>query len=837
MLKLSLNGKWQFKDSEGQNFLPANVPGCQYLDLLNLKIIEDPFVELNEEKSFWVGEKDWIYKKEFDVTDDIFNSKSIILEFNRIDTIADVTFNGVLLAKTDNINRVYDFDIKPYIKKDNNILIIYFHSPVNYVKEAYSKDKNVANTNGIKGVPHIRKAQCHFGWDWGPCLPTVGLGGDVTLYAFDITRIENIQIIQRHFDNKVELEITADAEEGKELEFVLSNPNKQEFTVTTKNSKATFLIENPQLWWTNDISGKIKQPLYSVNVLYKGDPTSKVTKRIGLRTIILNKESDEYGKQFQFVLNGVPLFCKGANFIPADSFYTRFDETKINKLLNSALDANMNMIRVWGGGFYESDAFYDKCDELGILIWQDFCFACGLYPLYNEEFLSNVKKEVIDNVKRLRHHPSLALWCGNNEIEAMSALWRHKKKALAETKKFFYHILPELLSTLDNVTPFIQGSPTSYEFLKNVNSPNEGDSHLWNVWHGLQPITFYRKKFSRFCSEFGMESLPDIKTLLSFTDRKNFSMTSPAFKSHQKCLSGNEKILYYIALRFRLPKNFEDMAYLSQIMQAEVIKDATEHWRRNRGRCNGSLYWQLNDCWPCMSWAGMDYYGRYKALHYRAKHFFSPICVSLVSEGKNKVDLYVINDTTKPVELSARLTLNTFDGKELIFDDFVFNAKELSSIKITSYDFSKELNKIKNAAVCKAEIFCEDKSIGESYLLFAPEKKLTLPKVTFTTKAKINNNVGHINIKADNYARYVSITHPDYDITFSDNYFDLLSGETKKITFEVPDNFGEDFLNKLEIRCANEIPPKCSKFSDFLFRKKVLLSPINLAQWIAYHFN
>lgn len=832
MIKLSLNGKWQFKNSESTEFLPATVPGCQYTDLLKLNLIDDPFVELNEEKVKWVGEKDWIYQKEFDVDEAIFNSKSVILEFLRLDTISEVFFNGVLLGCTDNINCIYSFEVKPYIKRGNNLISIVFRSPIRYIKEAYKKDKGVINTNGAKGAPHIRKTQCHFGWDWGPCLPTVGIGGDVNLYGCDKARIEDVLIIQKHFDNKVELQVTADAEIGSELVFTVVTPDNKEII----NNNGVFLIENPMLWWTNDISGKQIQPLYTVKVCYKDDPSSVVSKRIGLRTITLNREHDKYGRQFQFILNGVPLFCKGANWIPPDSFYTRFTEEKLNKALIAAKDANMNMLRVWGGGFYESDAFYDKCDELGILVWQDFGFACALYPLYNEEFFTSVSKEVSYNVKRLRHHPSLALWCGNNEIEMMAPLWFFKRKATKKLEEFFYRDLPKMLSSLDTVTSYVVGSPSSSSFMKKVNSHNDGDSHLWNVWHGLQPMTFYRKRLSRFCSEFGMEALPDIKTLSSFTAKESFSMTSPAFMAHQKCLSGNKKILYYISSRFRLPKKFEDTIYLSQIVQAEVIKDASEHWRRNKGRCNGSLYWQFNDCWPCISWSGMDYYGRYKALHYSAKRFFSPVCASLVTRDKNKVDFFVINDTLNQIELSARLTVQTFDGKELFTDNLVFNAKENSSNKITCYDFADILQKVKNNAVCKAEIFSEDKLISESVLLFAPEKKLALPKVTLSAKAKINGKTGYVDIKADKYARYVSISYPASDIIFSDNYFDLLAGETKRVFFDAPQNISANFINELEVRCANEIAPKYSLFKEFLLRKSILLSPINFVMWIIYHF-
>ncbi|MDE5618190.1 MAG: glycoside hydrolase family 2 protein, partial [Clostridia bacterium] len=537
-------------------------------------------------------------------------TENIILKFDCLDTIAKIYLNGEEIAQSKNYFVPKEIDISGKLKEDNE-LKVQFACPVQYVKDKQEGDKMPRNSNGLNGIPHIRKPGCHFGWDWGPALPTVGIAGDVSVLAYDGARLKDIEITQTHKDGKVILNIESYTEgvpkEGGYTEISVKDPdgniiaNKSLPAENVHSARAEITVENPLLWWTADISGCRNQPLYTVSAkLSQGEQSDEISKKVGLRTIQLDTGKDEYGSNFRFILNGKPLFIKGGNYIPPDALLTRADKNTYKYLLGAMCDANMNCVRVWGGGRYEKEEFYDICDRLGILVWQDFMFACQPYPFYNDELLSEIIKEVECNVKRLRHRACLALWCGNNEIEVMSPAWATYAKLREWTEKFFYHLLPDELRKWDKITPYIPGSPYGVGYLDKTASDNYGDTHLWSVWHGLQPLTYYRKRMTRFCSEFGLESIPDTDTVEVFCPPEQKNLTSDVMKAHQKCLSGNDKIIYYISTRFRIPEKFDDLIYLSQITQSECVRDATEHWRRNRGRCNGSIYWQLNDCWPVM---------------------------------------------------------------------------------------------------------------------------------------------------------------------------------------------------------------------------------------------
>ena len=497
----------------------------------------------------------------------------------------------------------------------------------------------------------------------------------------------------------------------------------------------------------------------------------------------------------------------------------------------------MNMVRVWGGGRYETDEFYDICDREGILVWQDFMFACNPYPFYNEKFLENVLGEVTYNVKRLRNRACMALWCGNNEIETMSAGWLPYTRLREWTEKFFWHILPEHLEKLDDRTPFIPGSPVGKGYMDGVASDTHGDVHMWTVWHGLQPLTYYRKRFSRFCSEFGLESMPDMNTIRSFCPENQLDLTSPVMQAHQKCPSGNGKIAYYTSTRFRLPAKFEDTVYLSQIVQSECVRDATEHWRRNRGRCNGSMYWQLNDCWPVLSWASIDYYGGYKALQYTARHFNAPLTAS-ACETKNGVDLHVINDKAVPFKGRIEYVLSRFDGKRLASGKAPADCDAASARKVCSPDIKGALARCNHNCVLQYSLIGEDeKTVCTRTVLFKPEKKLALPDPELSLDITVAGGVATIKVKAKKYARYVKLFAAGISEPFSDNYFDLVAGEEKVITLPVPEDMTADKARKIiSVTSIAGIKPKQSKFADFIFRMKIRLIPINIANWVAYHF-
>ena len=846
MVEKIINDGWQFCEKGSDKTYPAAVPGSQYEDLLLHGLIPDPYKEDNESKTAWVADKDFVYSRRISLPEDMKDKEHISLYCECLDTLADVYLDGEKIGSHDNYFLPFEADVTGKLG-ENSLLEIHFASPAEFLRKMQQVDQMPRNCNGMNGIPHIRKPGCHFGWDWGPFIPTVGISSDIKLKAWNGARISDLHIAQEHIKDggKLTVKLHAEAEceftpsAGARAEISLLSPQGEliaKQSVSLDKPSADFTVDAPQLWWSHDISDS--HPLYTVQVrLDQGEESEVFERKIGLRTIELDRSADEYGTNFRFILNGVPLFIKGANYIPPDALLTRVNTSTYKKLLGAVKRANMNMVRVWGGGRYETDEFYDMCDREGILIWQDFMFACNPYPFYNDEFRKNVLEEVTYNVKRLRNRPSLALWCGNNEIETMSAGWLPYTKLREWTEKFFWHILPEHLRTVDGKTPFIPGSPVGKGYMDGVASDEHGDVHMWTVWHGLQPLTYYRKRFSRFCSEFGLESMPDMNTIRSFCPEDQLDLTSPVMQAHQKCPSGNGKIAYYTSTRFRLPAKFEDTVYLSQIVQSECVRDATEHWRRNRGRCNGSMYWQLNDCWPVLSWASIDYYGGYKALQYTARHFNAPLTAS-ACETTNSVDLHVINDKAVPFKGRIEYVLSRFDGKRLASGKAPADCDAASARKVCSPDIKGALARCNHNCVLQYSLIGEDeKTVCTRTVLFKPEKKLALPDPELSLDITIAGGVATIKVKAKKYARYVKLFAAGISEPFSDNYFDLVAGEEKVVTLPVPEDMTADKARKIiSVTSIAGIKPKQSKFADFIFRMKIRLIPINIANWVAYHF-
>lgn len=839
-MDILLNGEWQFRQKNSGEWMQASVPGCNYLDLLRLGKIKDPFLGTNEKDVYWVALEDWEYKRTFSLEQDFLDFDSITLCCSMLDTICDVYINEFLIGKGNNCHRQFEWNIKEKLHCGENCIRIVFYSPVRYVEKKQAQEKCPANNNGQNGIPHIRKPQCHFGWDWGPVLPPSGISGDIKIVSKNAAKISDMLIKQQHTDGAVLLNVSAKANvlSDKYSSYKLTVTAPDGSIIADINEKAAsdinhcIKIENPQLWWTHELNPVDEQPLYTVKLTLEGalgECFDSMAKKIGLRTIELNRSADKWGSNFCFVLNGVEIFVKGANWIPADSFINRYSESRLEYDLQAALYSNMNMIRIWGGGYYESDAMYDLCDRYGILLWQDFPFACQPYPFFDKELTDNIKSEVEYNVKRLCHHACLALWNGNNEIESMSLAWMMRKNYVDWTEKFFYHILPEHLSKFDNITPYIPGSPCGINHMQGYDRDNVGDTHLWAVWHGLQPMNYYRKRLTRFCSEFGFESLPDIKTIKKFAKPEDYSLTSEVFMSHQKCLSGNMKMVYYIASRFRLPKNFADYIYLSQIAQQECIKDATEHWRRNKGRCNGAIYWQMNDCWPVCSWAGMDYYGNYKALQYTSRHFNAPVCVS-IQDSKNDIKIFTVNDTLKSGAYDIEYAVYDYNGKEYkkerkqleLMAGSVNDVYTISRKSITPKEYVLVANLYKNGEL-----------INRKTYLPKAEKNLHLPKAECKMRTEVKDNTAYIYLKSDKYMRLVRVESDINTLPFSDNYFDLLPNEEICLTQQLPNNIDiQKYLSGLHVQCVQDYEPKGSRLADNIKRLKILLNPINLGNYI-----
>lgn len=838
-LKTSLNGKWQFRQLNSDEFSDAFVPGCNYLDLMENKAVPDPFYGCNETGLEWVAEKDWEYIKNFRLSDDELKCDALILHFDMLDTICEVYLNDIKIGDADNCHISYDFNVTGTAVSGQNTLRVIFRSPVEYVKKMRRKVSAPINSNGMNGIVHIRKPQCHFGWDWGPVLPLSGVTGDVWIESVVSEKIDDIVIRQKHCDGKVTLGVFLETERFSESDntyrITLGYPDGSEYTAAGKETE--FLIEKPDLWWTYELSGKDEQPMYTVTaeIVRDGNVLYSLSKKTGLRTIELDRGADEFGTNFRFILNGVPLFIKGANYIPADSFMTRFDGKRLDSMLDCARFSNLNMIRIWGGGYYGSDEMYDECDRRGILLWQDFCFACQAYPFFLDSFLDNVKKEIRFNVKRLSSHPSLALWSGNNEIEEMSAAWMWKRRYIKWTGRFFYDILPEEMRKYDPYTPYSPGSPAGTGFGKDIRSDNHGDTHIWGVWHGLKPMTFYRSRPTRFCSEFGFECLPDMKTVSSFAGKDELRLDSAPMISHQKCSSGNDKILYYLVSRFRIPKEFDNLVYLSQITQQECIRDATEFWRRNKGRCNGSMYWQFNDCWPCVSWSGYDYYGGYKALQYTARHFNAPLTLSF-DDSDNKVRLLVLNDYDRQIEAEVRIEIFDFSDGALSTETETVVVGKTANIQVAEFSTAELKNKYDLGRTgIFAELISQGNTIESKTLLFDSERNLSLPEAAIEKEMFCRDGYIEIALVSDSFARAVCLESSVSYNRFSDNYFDLLPGMKKTVTIAFDPKYSpEELEDSITVKSISDVRGGYTDEEELRIKNKVFRSPLNILNCISH---
>ncbi len=813
MKKISLNGKWNmFLKSAGRRY-EANVPCSDYSAMLDEKAIPDPFYATNEKDCLFISESDKTFERSFHLEKNELDNDNIILSCKMLDTLCEIYINNTLIGKGQNAYIGYEFDIKKAVSEGENHIKIEFKSPVHYVTEKQKENPLPRNANGINGVPYIRKPACHFGWDWGINLPFSGIIGDIDVLLYN-EEITDFKVEQTHKNGSVTLDITAIGN-GKANGEIIA-PNGDCIPLEFIDNSACVLIENPELWWTYELSNKEKQPLYTIHI-------NGITKKIGLRTITLNRETDQYGNNFQFVLNGIPIFAKGANLIPPNAMADRVISDDLIKLVEDALLANMNMIRIWGGGYYGSDALYDLCDEKGILVWQDFMFACLMYPFYEKDFLENVKAEIAYNVKRIKHHASLALWCGNNEIEFMFAHLPESQKIVKWYKKFFYEILPGEIRKEDKATSYIETSPIGRGFRKNITADNWGDTHMWHVWHGSQNLKYYRKRMTRFCSEYGMESLPSMDCIREFAPADELSLYSNTMLYHQKCLSGNSKMFFYLLERYNEPESFEDLIYFTGLTQMECIRDATEHWRRNKGRCNGSLWWQYNDCWGAPSWSSVDFFGKWKPLMYASKEFNKPFTLSF-EDQKNKLSIYIINDTLEKKQCLLKFGIYDFSGNAITEKSININIDANISEKALEIPVSG-VNK--KTCYALASLESNGEIVAERTKVLLPERKLKLQRADI--KCSVINN--QIILESNTFARQVFVDIKGVNIPLSENGFDLIPNKKKTITLS---NGG--FINpeNVTVKCVNNIECKISNIGRFLYRTKFVLQPVNFANMIYY---
>jgi len=791
-ITLNLNENWEFKQSDSLIWRSAEVPGCIHTDLLKHKIIKEPFIGTNEDIVQWVENKDWEYKTDFKLSENIFNKEKIDLIFEGLDTYAKVYLNDSLIITSNNMFITYVIECKDILTSDNNQLLIVFKSPVNeglYLWEEYPY--NVPG--GYKVL--TRKAGFHYGWDWGARLVTSGIWRPVKIHAWNTAKINNIQISTDSIsENLAKLKASYDTDIFTEGKYSLSikyndkilNTQTMFFEQGEHSTDLTFHIKEPKLWWTNGLGEAF---LYKFDFELSKDNKIIDLKTIshGIRTVELVKEKDEYGESFYFKLNNVPVFMKGANYIPQDNFQNRVTKKDYEKLIQIVCESNMNMLRVWGGGIYENDYFYELCDKNGILIWQDFMFACAMYP-GNIDFLEDVNTEVKQNIKRLRNHPCIALWCGNNEIDEAWHNWgwssafskEDSAKIYSGYDTLFHKIIPNAISKLD---PSRKYHPSSPQYGRgNHLSQYYGDSHYWGIWHDAEPFENYELKVPRFMSEFGFQSFPSLNTIKKFAGDDNLNIDSEVMLSHQKHPRGNKLIKKYLEEYYIVPEDFEDFIFLSQLLQAEGIKLGIEALRRSKPYCWGSLYWQLNDCWPVVSWSSIDYYKEWKALQYFVKKAYNNYLISFTKDN-DSLYVHLISDELENKEAVLQLSLIDFKGKLLDSISIKTEIKGNQSKVYYTYNLNQLIQKYdKSEIVLTANLFIENSVVSDAKYYFVESKFLSLEDVNLSLKiSKLSNSFELIIMSAQlNKNLYITTNKEG---RFSDNFFDLLPNKEKRIYF------------------------------------------------------
>ena len=833
MEKMTLNGdNWRMQimgeqDIYGVNGrdIPAVIPGSVYGNLLRQGLMPDPYERMNELDALKLMENAFRFQTVFSLTGEQMAADFLLLRFDGIDTLAEIYLNDILLGHADNMHRVWEFDIRDAAREGENTLRVEISSPTRYIEEENEKVYTGGSWDAMLGFPHLRKAHCMFGWDWGPRLPDAGLFREVSVLSGKKARLEQVYITQNWPECEVAdgvltqnetddwVDITYDVTvedfadgEGYEIRTALYDPNglliaeksakyaaDGEEGATAQGREAgdgwdTVTVHNPKRWWPN---GYGEQPLYRAEVtLVDGDGQMLDiwSRRIGLRTMTMNREKDQWGECFAHEVNGVKIFAMGADYIPEDNILSRVTPERTRRLLEDAAAANHNCIRVWGGGYYPDDWFFDICDELGLIVWQDFMFACASYEL-DADFERNISAEIRDNVRRIRHHACLGLWCGNNEMETqtLDGAWKPSIKQKCDYIKIFEHIIPKILEEEDPATFYWPSSPSSGGNYDNPWDENRGDTHYWAVWHGNKPFTDYRNYYFRYMSEFGFQSFPCLKTVEAFTAPEDRNIFSRVMEMHQRNTAANGKIMSYLSATYLYPTDFEILLYASQLLQAEAIRYGIEHFRRNRGRCMGAVVWQLNDIWPVASWASIDYFGRWKALHYAEKRAFAPVMISCEETGElserpfcvaqpepieKSVRLHVANETMERVKGLVKWALRRASGEVILDGTEEVSVEPLSGVWLSKEDFSSydELEVYISYSFEQNGV-----TVSEGTSLFTAPKHFRFQNPGLSLRREGNTLI----VKAQAYAQKVAVEGVDGDVKLSDNFFDMNPGEKR----------------------------------------------------------
>lgn len=855
MITLDLNGSWKLRKVGDPDWTNAIVPGSVLMDLLNAGRIEDPFYRENEDQTLALLDNDFEFVRTFIVPAEALACEDIRLACDGLDTLCTLYVNDVKIAETENMHRAWHFPMRDILRPGENVIRAVFASAARCVAEK-NAEYPLRNDSGhtLVGFGYLRKGHSMLGWDWGPILPDAGIWKDIRIECMSDAVLEDVKITQRHAGDAVkspdedavqapvDLTIRISAEcFGQEAyaRVTLTAPCgtvkhesvvpldeagpcallKPGFSVKTTTCEKTVAIrvENPEIWWPN---GYGKQPLYALDVALvkpdgvggyqaleamvldaaSGKPAASTgtlarSFRIGLRTLTVRQEKDEWGESFAFCANGHDIFSMGANWIPEDNILARRSPEKTRRLLEDCVAANYNTVRVWGGGVYPEDTFMNDCDELGLIVWQDHMFACAAYRM-TPEFEDSIRHEIRDNVRRMRHHASLGIWCGNNEIETAWVDWAGfclDPVLKADYIKQFEVAVPAATKESDDETFFWPSSPSSGGCFDKPNDENRGDVHYWEVWHALKPFTEYRKYFFRFCSEFGFQSFPCMKTIEGFSEPEDRNIFSPVMEKHQKNGTANGRILFYLADTYRYPKDLKSLVHVSQLLQAEAIQYGVEHWRRHRGRCMGAIYWQVNDCWPVASWSSIDWHGRWKALHYYARRFFAPVLVSCEETGE-RADLHVANETMKSV--SGMLTWNLRDSHSVVLKtgSLQLTVDALSTLKAAELDFAADFDALAGGdAIQRARVprsvyleyaFAPDGDAAPSTgsILFVKPKHFNWTNAVVSAEITETEDAFQITLSSTAYAGRVELDLAEADAVFSDNWFCLHGGMPVTVT-------------------------------------------------------
>lgn len=741
--------------------------------------IPDPHYGLNERELQYLADRDCAFEAKFTLDPADMEKEFRELVFHGLDTICHIYLNGTLLDKVQNMHRTHVLYVDEVLAEGENTLRLEFKSPTRYfAREQHRHYLYMNDGDTIPGAAHLRKAMYQSGWDWGPTLPDMGIWRAVELRSFDYDRLAYTTFSQDHHDGVVDVTVQTESVYGREGEIFVTLDGKRDKVI---DGEATITVENPKLWW---VRGFGEQPLYDcvIELVHEGQVIDTMKKRIGLRTLTVSteKDADKRGSEFAFVINGVKIFSMGANYIPMDNLLSRVTDERIEDHIQWAIDANFNTLRIWGGGYYPEDRFYDLCDEKGIMVWEDFMVACANI-WFTEEMREEFEWEARDNLNRLNHHPSLAILCGNNEMEDMiiNAGAQNTEHVRHDYIHLYEILLPEVCKRYAPDTFYWPSSPSSGGGFDDPGNHARGDTHYWTVWHGGVPFTTYRQMHFRFCSEYGFEAFPSMKTIRTFCEERDHNCFSRVMENHQKCKGGNGKILRYLSDNYLYPAKFEDLVYASQLLQADAIKYGVEHFRRERGWCMGSIYWQFNDCWPVASWSSVDSCGRYKALHYAARKFYAPVAMGLFLE-KGKLTVNVSNETMKDFSGSIRLRLCAKDFTVLEERTAPVTVESLESLDVYRY-------KVPSSDAYTTYLYVDllDKAgelVQRQVEMQVPCKHFEWDKPSVTAAFRDVPGGVQIAISGDTFTKGVMLDFEGFDCVLTDNFFSIVDGEPYIVT-------------------------------------------------------